>query len=135
MWNGLRGRARTWDIRIMVACNGWVSRLILDSIMKKKVNVDIDEIYYILRKYDIDQSILREILYKLYDNMNIENKEWDRLRVSEIEVVVLGFLPIWNPGQNNKIRRVRRLMTYGRRPCNRLLVLLIKNNCEVRVLS
>jgi len=57
----------------MVACNGWVSRLILDSIMKKKVNVDIDEIYYILRKYDIDQSILREILYKLYDNM--ENKE------------------------------------------------------------
>jgi hypothetical protein len=59
----------------MVACNGWVSRLILDSIMKKKVNVDIDEIYYILRKYDIDQSILREILYKLYDNMNIENKE------------------------------------------------------------
>ena len=68
--------------------------------MKKKVNVDIDEIYYILRKYDIDQSILREILYKLYDNMNMENKEWDRLRVSEIEVVVLGFLPIWNPGQN-----------------------------------
>ena len=59
----------------MEACNGWVSRLILDSIMKKKVNVDIDEIYYILRKYDIDQSILREILYKLYDNMNIENKE------------------------------------------------------------
>jgi hypothetical protein len=59
----------------MVACNGWVSRLILDSIMKKKVNVDIDEIYYILRKYDIDQSILREILYKLYDNMNMENKE------------------------------------------------------------
>jgi len=59
----------------MVACNGWVSRLILDNIMKKKVNVDIDEIYYILRKYDIDQSILREILYKLYDNMNIENKE------------------------------------------------------------
>ena len=59
----------------MVACNGWVSRLILDSIMKKKVNVDIDEIYYILRKYDIDQSILREILYKLYDKMNMENKE------------------------------------------------------------
>jgi hypothetical protein len=59
----------------MEACNGWVSRLILDSIMKKKVNVDIDEIYYILRKYDIDQSILREILYKLYDNMNMENKE------------------------------------------------------------
>ncbi len=59
----------------MVACNGWVSRLILDSIMKKKVIVDIDEIYYILRKYDIDQSILREILYKLYDNMNMENKE------------------------------------------------------------
>ena len=59
----------------MVACNGWVSRLILDSIMKKKVNVDIGEIYYILRKYDIDQSILREILYKLYDNMNMENKE------------------------------------------------------------
>ena len=42
---------------------------------KKNDDVDIDEIYYILRKYDIDQSILREILYKLYDNMNMENKE------------------------------------------------------------
>jgi len=37
--------------------------------MKKKTDIDIDEIYYILRKYDIDQSILREILYKLYDNI------------------------------------------------------------------
>jgi len=38
---------------------------------KKNDDVDIDEIYYILRKYDIDQSILREILYKLYDNIEI----------------------------------------------------------------
>jgi hypothetical protein len=38
---------------------------------KKNDDVDIDEIYYILRKYDIDQSILREILYKLYDNIDI----------------------------------------------------------------
>ena len=51
--------------------------LYYNHITKKKVmtDVDIDEIYYILRKYDIDQSILREILYKLYDNMNMENKE------------------------------------------------------------
>ena len=38
---------------------------------KKNDDIDIDEIYYILRKYDIDQSILREILYKLYDNIDI----------------------------------------------------------------
>ena len=49
-------------------------RKIMEKI-KVGIDVDIDEIYYILRKYDIDQSILREILYKLYDNMNIENKE------------------------------------------------------------
>ena len=36
-----------------------------------KNDIDIDEIWYILRKYDIDQDILREILYKLYDNMKI----------------------------------------------------------------
>ena len=36
---------------------------------KKNDDVDIDEIYYILRKYDIDQNVLREILYKLYDNI------------------------------------------------------------------
>jgi hypothetical protein len=36
--------------------------------MKKEI--DIDEIYYILRKYDIDQDILREILYKLYDTID-----------------------------------------------------------------
>ena len=39
--------------------------------MKKKTDIDIDEIYYILRKYDIDQDVLREILYKLYDNIDI----------------------------------------------------------------
>jgi hypothetical protein len=38
---------------------------------KKNDDVDIDEIYYILRKYDIDQNVLREILYKLYDNIDI----------------------------------------------------------------
>ena len=38
---------------------------------KKNDDIDIDEIYYILRKYDIDQDILREILYKLYDNIEI----------------------------------------------------------------
>ena len=37
--------------------------------MKKKTDIDIVEIYYILRKYDIDQNVLREILYKLYDNI------------------------------------------------------------------
>ena len=37
--------------------------------MKKEIDIDIDEIYYILRKYDIDQDVLREILYKLYDNI------------------------------------------------------------------
>ena len=37
---------------------------------KKNDDIDIDEIWYILRKYDIDQNILREILYKLYDNID-----------------------------------------------------------------
>ena len=37
---------------------------------KKNDDIDIDEIWYILRKYDIDQDILREILYKLYDNID-----------------------------------------------------------------
>ena len=35
------------------------------------MTVDIDEIWYILRNYDVDQNILREILYKLYDNIDI----------------------------------------------------------------
>ena len=35
------------------------------------MTVDIDEIWYILLNYDVDQNILREILYKLYDNIDI----------------------------------------------------------------
>ena len=37
--------------------------------MKKNDYINIDEIWYILRNYDIDQNVLREILYKLYDSM------------------------------------------------------------------
>ena len=37
------------------------------------MTVDIDEIWYILRNYDVDQNILKEILYKLYDNVDFHS--------------------------------------------------------------
>ena len=30
----------------------------------------VDEIWYILKNYDIDQKVLRKILHKLYDYIN-----------------------------------------------------------------
>ena len=47
--------------------------------MKKKTDIDIDEIYYILRKYDIDQNVLKEILNILYNNMENKADEDDEI--------------------------------------------------------
>jgi hypothetical protein len=52
--------------------------------MKKNDYINIDEIWYILRNYDIDQNVLRGILYKLYDS-------YDGTRIND-----LRSLPFFN---------------------------------------
>jgi len=59
--------------------------------MKKNDYINIDEIWYILRNYDIDQNVLRGILYKLYDSMErnpINGKETKDLKYKKAKPLI-----------------------------------------------